>query len=69
MPTDNKRTSNYLSKSLFITGLRCYKSLYLHKYEKKLIDELSEDKKSLFESGIEIKRLAQQLFPGGITIS
>ncbi len=69
MSAEYKRVSTYLSKSLFINGLQCHKSLYLHKYNPDLKDELSEDKKYLFESGAEIGRVAQQLFPDGINIS
>ncbi len=54
-----------LSKSLFIRGLQCRKSLYLHKRRPDLKDELSEDQQARFDSGHEVGRLAQELFPGG----
>lgn len=42
MTVVNKKISTYLSKSLFIRGLQCHKSLYLHKYHPELKDEVSE---------------------------
>jgi hypothetical protein len=54
-----------LSKSLFIRGLQCRKSLYLHKRHPELKDELSEDQQARFDSGHEVGRLARELFPGG----
>lgn len=66
--TENKRTNTYLSKSLFIRGLQCPKSLYLHKYHPELMDEIDESKEMLFKSGHEVGILAQKLYPSGITI-
>src|SRR5512133_719406 len=57
--------SESLSKSLFIRGLQCRKSLYLHKSRPGLKDVLSEDQQARFDSGNEVGRLAQDLFPGG----
>jgi hypothetical protein len=58
----------YLSKSLFIRGLQCHKSLYLDRYQPKLKDEVSEEKQALFESGAEVGMLARDLFPGGVEV-
>lgn len=58
----------FLSKSSFIRGLQCHKSLYLDKFHAELRDEVSEDQKAIFQSGTEIGRLAQGLFPYGIEI-
>ena len=57
-----------LSKSLFLNGLQCYKSLYLHKYHPELKDEISETQNALFQSGKEVGILAQKMFPGGVEI-
>jgi hypothetical protein len=57
-----------LSKSLFIRGLQCHKSLYLHKYHPELRDEISDEQEALFQTGFEVGKYAQQLFPGGIEI-
>ena len=58
----------YLSKSLFIRGLQCHKSLYLHKHHQELKDEVPLSRETLFQSGYEVGLMAQNLFPGGITI-
>jgi len=60
--------SQYLSKSLFIRGLQCHKSLYLEKYHPELKPPISEQQEALFASGHEVGKLAQQLFPGGVEI-
>jgi len=58
----------YLSKSLFIRGLQCHKSLYLHKRHPELKDEVPPSRQALFASGIDIGTIAQGLFPGGLNI-
>ena len=40
-----------LSKSTFIRGLKCSKSLYLNKHNRNLKDELSEMQKAIFNQG------------------
>lgn len=57
-----------LSKSLFIRGLQCHKSLYLNKYRPELKDEISDAQMALFQSGTEVGILAQGIFPGGTEI-
>src|SRR5208283_3767216 len=58
----------YLSKSLYMTGLQCHKSLWLHKYRPELRDEPSSEQEAMFDSGAEVGNYAQELFPGGILI-
>lgn len=58
----------YLSKSLFIRGRQCHKSLWLQKKRTELKDEISEAQQAIFQSGTDVGILAQQLFPGGIEI-
>jgi len=60
--------ADYLSKSLFIEGLQCRKALYLHKFKPELKDEVTLAREAVFESGREIGRRAQNLFPGGVEI-
>lgn len=55
-----------LSKSTFIRGKQCVKSLYLNKHFRELKDPLSEDKKAVFQRGTDVGVLAQSLFPGGL---
>ncbi len=55
-----------LSKSTFIRGNQCPKSLYLHKKRPFLRDRLSPEQLAKFKRGHRVGDLAQQLFPGGI---
>lgn len=55
-----------LSKSTFIRGLQCLKSLYLHKHRPFLRDRLSATQLNKFDRGHEVGALAHSLFPGGI---
>lgn len=55
-----------LSKSTFIRGLQCSKSLYLYKNFIHLRDPLSAEQQSMFSRGNSVGELAWQLFPGGI---
>ncbi|MGC8864703.1 MAG: hypothetical protein ACP5O2_03170 [Bacteroidales bacterium] len=54
-----------LSKSSFIRGLQCLKSLYLHKKRPFLRDKLSAAQLNKFDRGHEVGLLAQKMFPGG----
>jgi hypothetical protein len=64
----NKNISTYLSKSLFIRGLQCHKSLYLHKYQPELKDKVSAEQEAKFQTGINVGIYAQELFPDGVEI-
>ena len=57
-----------LSKSQYIRGLQCPKSLYLHKYHPKLRNDISDEQQAVFSRGTDVGILAQKLFPGGIEI-
>ncbi len=54
-----------LSKSTFVRGCKCLKSLYLYKFHYDLRDEVSQQQQSLFDQGNEVGILARSLFPGG----
>ncbi len=58
-----------LSKSSFIRGLQCEKSLYLHKYDHNLKDLTSSSLQVIFDQGTNIGLLAQKLFPNGVDAS
>jgi len=58
-----------LSKSTFLRGCQCPKSLYLYNYKPRLRDRLSDQQKALFKRGTDIGRLARQLFPGGVDLT
>jgi hypothetical protein len=53
-----------LSKSTFIRGLQCEKSLYLHKKRPFLRDRLSPEQLAKFSRGTNVGVYAQELFPG-----
>lgn len=57
-----------LSKSLYIKGLQCHKSLYLNKYYPELNDAITPAQQAMFDRGTEVGILAQKLFPGGIEV-
>jgi hypothetical protein len=58
-----------LSKSTFIRGNQCLKSLYLNKKRPFLRDKLSPEQRAKFQRGHKLGKLARQLFPGGIDMS
>lgn len=68
MATKTSRSKGFLSKTLFVMGLQCHKSLYLQKYNPELKDEISEEQEAKFEGGKEVHKLARELFPDGIEI-
>jgi hypothetical protein len=63
MKTDFKRP--LLSKSTFIRGSKCLKSLYLYKHHYDLRDKVSESQQAIFDQGHEVGMLARKLFPEG----
>jgi hypothetical protein len=66
MPGPSRNT--YLSKSLFMRGLQCHKSLYLHKHQPELRGEPTPELLALWRTGREVGAFAQNLFPGGVEI-
>lgn len=54
-----------LSKSTFLRGSQCLKSLYLHFHKPELKDPISSMQQAIFSQGHEVGKIAQQLFPGG----
>lgn len=57
-----------LSKSQYVRGLQCQKSLWLYKYKPQLRDEPDSQAESLFETGYQVGDLAKELFPNGVEI-
>jgi hypothetical protein len=55
-----------LSKSTFVRGVQCSKSLYLYKHRYFLRDRISPEQLARFSRGTNVGLLAQNLFPGGI---
>ena len=68
MNNRERKSNAYLSKSLFVRGLQCHKSLYLKKYQPELAEVPSEDRQAIMESGQDVGVLARELFPGGVEI-
>ena len=58
-----------LSKSTFIRGLQCEKSLYLYKHHYRLKDPAPSSLQAVFDQGTNIGLLAQELFPYGADAS
>lgn len=58
-----------LSKSTFIRGLQCEKSLYLYKHHYNLRDATPESRQAIFDQGTAVGILAQELFPKGVDAS
>ncbi len=54
-----------LSKSTFLRGMQCSKSLYLYKYFIQKRDAISSEQQAIFNRGNNVGLLAQKLFPGG----
>ena len=54
-----------LSKSQYIRGLQCHKSLWLYKNNPELRDTPDQAQESLFNAGYSVGELAKELFPGG----
>jgi len=63
-----KKSTGSLSKSLFIRGLQCRKSLWLHKFNPGLKDGVSSEVESRFATGKKVGDFAQGLFPGGVLV-
>jgi len=57
-----------LSKSQYIRGLQCYKSLWLYKNRPELRDAPDAQSESAFNKGYQVGDLAKELFPNGIEI-
>jgi hypothetical protein len=55
-----------LSKSTYLRGTQCLKSLYLNWHQPELKDPISSMQQAIFSQGHDVGKLAQQLFPGGI---
>lgn len=68
MKSTETSCSPYLSKSLFVRGLQCHKSLYLHKCQPGLKGEITDAQQAAFAAGYEVGEFAQGLFPNGVNI-
>ena len=57
-----------LSKSQYIRGLQCHKSLWLYKNNQELRDKPNSQAESNFNTGFQVGDLAKELFPNGVEI-
>ena len=57
-----------LSKSRYIIGLQCHKSLWLYKNRQDLRDTPNQQSESKFNTSYQVGDLAKELFPNGIEI-
>ncbi|MEO8734764.1 MAG: DUF2779 domain-containing protein, partial [Flavobacteriales bacterium] len=55
-----------LSKSTYMRGRQCPKSLWLYKYQRELMPPVDAGKQAIFDSGTSVGLLAQGLFPDGV---
>jgi hypothetical protein len=58
-----------LSKSTFMRGCQCAKSLWLHKHRPDLRDGMSEAQAAVFARGTDVGVLARELYPNGVDAS
>ena len=58
-----------LSKSQYIRGLQCHKSLWLYKNTPELRDAPDSQTESSFNTGYDVGELAKELFPHGVEIA
>ncbi|PWB65785.1 MAG: hypothetical protein C3F14_05165 [Deltaproteobacteria bacterium] len=56
----------YLSKSLYMRGLQCHKSLYLDRHRPELRGEATPELEVLWARGHEVGVYAHMLFRGGV---
>ena len=61
--------SNRISKSKFVAGCQCLKSLYLQVHEPDLAAGPDAAAEAVIEQGREVGMLARTLFPGGVAVS
>ncbi|MBN2078394.1 MAG: DUF2779 domain-containing protein [Spirochaetes bacterium] len=63
---DTEMQRHLLSKSTFIRGLQCPRSLYLNRKHPDLRDATPPELQRVFDTGTEVGIRARDLFPGGI---
>lgn len=59
-------SDHLLSKSSYIRGIQCEKSLYLYRHHSEWRDKISPEQMAIFSRGNKVGELARSLFPGGV---
>ena len=62
-------SAHVLSKSTFMRGCQCAKSLWLHKHRPELKDVMEDSQQAIFTQGTNVGIIARELFPGGVDAS
>lgn len=65
----NRSSIKKITKSLYIRGLQCKKSLWLKLYKNNLLKQSDDNSLAIFSTGNEVGSLACYLFPNGKKIS
>ena len=65
----NQLQKHILSKSTFVRGSICKKSLWLYKHRRDLIPPTPPGQQFIFDQGHKVGELAQKLFPDGVDAS
>ena len=68
-PPEERCGNPALSKSAFLRGVQCPKSLYLYVHHPELRDPIDESREAVFASGHEVGLAARGRFPGGVLAS
>src|SRR3989304_4438286 len=68
-PPEERSANPSLSKSTFLRGVQCPKSLYLYVHHPELRDPIDESREAVFASGHEVGLAARGRFPGGVLAS
>ena len=65
----SRGSGHILSKSTFVRGCQCHKSLWLYKHLYRTRDRISREQQAIFDRGSRVGQLARDMFPGGIDAS
>jgi hypothetical protein len=68
-PPGERSGRSALSKSTFLRGVQCPKSLYLHAHHPELRDPIDESRQAVFAGGHDVGLAARDRFPGGVLAS
>src|SRR5437588_7224054 len=68
MPNQELQLVPRLSKSKYLSGLQCYKRLYLEIHSPELAIAIDEAAQARMDMGTEVGELARKRFPGGVHV-